>query len=206
MNQSINRIELNFNNEGLIPVIVQSIATNEVLMLAYMNKEAYELTLKTHIAHYYSRSRKTIWKKGETSGHFQYVEGISYDCDEDALLLIVKQIGVACHTGNMSCFYRDIIKAPQKSGILDELYDIIKDRKENPIEGSYTTYLFEKGIDKILKKVGEETSEVIIGSKNNNHKETVYEIADLAYHVLVLMVNQNIKPEDIRQELSTRRK
>lgn len=202
----INQIKLNYNEDGLIPVIVQSFETKEVLMLAYMNETALELTKQTGYAHYYSRKRKELWKKGSTSGHYQEVVGLSYDCDEDTLLLTVKQTGVACHTGQMSCFYRDIIKTPQNDGIIETLYDIIKKRKESPVEGTYTSYLFEKGIDKILKKVGEEASEVIIGAKNNNHQETVYEIADLTYHVLVLMVNQNIPLEDIQNELIKRRK
>jgi phosphoribosyl-AMP cyclohydrolase / phosphoribosyl-ATP pyrophosphohydrolase len=203
MNESI---VLNYNQDGLIPVIVQSYETKEVLMLAYMNQESLNLSIETKIAHYFSRKRNSIWKKGETSGHYQHIIGMSYDCDEDTLLLQVIQDGVACHTGNMSCFYRDIIESKESVDILSELYQIIENRKNNPEIGSYTTYLFEKGLDKILKKVGEETSEVIIGSKNNNKKETVYEIADLTYHLLVLMVNQGISVSDIKEELKNRRK
>jgi phosphoribosyl-ATP pyrophosphohydrolase/phosphoribosyl-AMP cyclohydrolase len=199
-------VVLNFNQDGLIPVIVQSYETKEVLMLAYMNQESLDLSLETRVAHYYSRKRKTLWKKGETSGHFQHIVGMSYDCDEDTLLLQVIQDGVSCHTGNMSCFYRDIIESKKNIDILSTLYQTIENRKNNPVEGSYTTYLFNKGIDKILKKVGEETSEVIIGSKNNNKVETIYEIADLTYHVLVLMVNQGISVSEIKEELSKRKK
>lgn len=201
--------EIQFNSDGLVPVVVQSVETKEVLMLAYMNKEALKLTIETKKATYYSRSRKSLWIKGETSGHTQRVCGLYYDCDQDTLLLKVEQKGVACHTGNMSCFYREVfeddMKRNQDTGILDALYDIIKTRKANPVEGSYTTYLFTKGIDKILKKVGEETSEIIIGAKNNSKEETVYEISDLVYHLLVLMVNQGIDPSDIKKELEKRR-
>jgi phosphoribosyl-ATP pyrophosphohydrolase/phosphoribosyl-AMP cyclohydrolase len=199
-------VVLNFNQDGLIPVIVQSYETKDVLMLAYMNQESLDLSLETRVAHYYSRKRNKLWKKGETSGHFQHIVGMSYDCDEDTLLLQVIQDGVSCHTGNTSCFYRDIIESNKDTDILNTLYQTIEDRKNNPVEGSYTTYLFNKGIDKILKKVGEETSEVIIGSKNNNKVETIYEIADLTYHVLVLMVNQGILVSDIKEELSKRKK
>ncbi|MFU8792632.1 MAG: bifunctional phosphoribosyl-AMP cyclohydrolase/phosphoribosyl-ATP diphosphatase HisIE [Acholeplasmataceae bacterium] len=208
-NQVFSINDLTFNPEGLIPVVVQSEENNEVLMLAYMNQEALKLTIETKKATYYSRSRKALWVKGETSGHTQEVKGLFYDCDQDALLLKVVQQGVACHTGNPSCFYRNVFdetKAQSDANTLDALYDIIKERKENPVEGSYTTYLFTKGIDKILKKVGEETSEIIIGAKNNSKEETVYEISDLVYHMLVLMVNQGIEVTDIKKELEKRRK
>lgn len=198
-------MNITYNQEGLVPVVVQDASTNQVLMLAYMNEEAFNMTIQTKQMTYFSRSRNTLWIKGETSGHVQYLKQLSYDCDEDTLLAKVEQVGVACHTGNPSCFYRDIVKEETyNSNILDELYTVINDRKQNPDKG-YTSYLFEKGIDKILKKVAEETGEVIIASKNNTD-ETIYEVSDLFYHVLVLMVNQGIALEDIYKELSSRRK
>jgi phosphoribosyl-AMP cyclohydrolase / phosphoribosyl-ATP pyrophosphohydrolase len=200
--------QLVFNNEGLIPVVVQESTTKAVLMLAYMNKEAILITLKDKVATYYSRSRKVLWKKGETSGHIQIVEGLSYDCDSDALLLTVKQVGVACHTNHMSCFFNTVMDEKvidENQFILDELYATIEERKSNPIEGSYTNYLFTKGIDKILKKVGEETAEVIIASKNHSIPEMTLEISDLVYHVMVLMVNEGITLDMIGEELAKRR-
>ncbi|MDX9692233.1 MAG: bifunctional phosphoribosyl-AMP cyclohydrolase/phosphoribosyl-ATP diphosphatase HisIE [Acholeplasmataceae bacterium] len=208
-NESFNISEIKYNNDGLVPVVVQDVITQDVLMLAYMNEEALKQTIETKKGTYYSRSRKSIWVKGESSGNTQEVKGLFYDCDEDSLLLKVLQTGVACHTGNKSCFYREIFNESindQSKDIITELYEIISERKLNPVEGSYTTYLFTKGIDKILKKVGEETSEIIIGAKNNSKTETVYEISDLVYHILVLMVNQGINPIDIVEELKTRRK
>ncbi len=200
--------EIKYNKDGLVPVVVQEIDSKEVLMLAYMNEEALTKTIEERTAYYYSRSRNELWKKGETSGHLQEVRALSYDCDQDTLLLKVKQIGVACHTNHMSCFFEDIIKEENivKNASLEELYATIKERKNSPIEGSYTNYLFTKGLDKILKKVGEETAEVIIASKNQSSTELIYEISDLVYHTLVLMVNQGIKVEDIKEELSKRRK
>lgn len=200
---------INFNEEGLVPVIAQSYDTKEVLMLAYMNEEALKKTMDEKVAYYYSRSRKTLWKKGETSGHFQYVKAMYYDCDQDALLLLVDQQGVACHTMHRTCFFEPIIEDSENktaSFVIDEVYATIEERRRNPVEGSYTQYLFTKGIDKILKKVGEETAEVIIGAKNRNKAEVTYEIADLVYHTLVLMVEQNVKPDDIRNELKRRQK
>lgn len=201
-------IDLKMNAQGLIPVIVQDETTKQVLMLAYMNKEAIDKTLETKNMYYYSRSRQTLWRKGETSGNTQQLKQLSYDCDQDALLAIVKQIGPACHTNNLSCFYRDEYKESlaESSTILQDLYKVINGRKNQMPEGSYTTYLFEKGIDKILKKVAEETGEVIIASKNNDPNEIVYESADLMYHLLVLLVNQNIDINDILKELESRRK
>ncbi|HOV25607.1 MAG TPA: bifunctional phosphoribosyl-AMP cyclohydrolase/phosphoribosyl-ATP diphosphatase HisIE [Pseudobacteroides sp.] len=209
---------LKFDSNGLIPVITQDYKTNEVLMLAYMNKEAYEKTIETKKVHYWSRSRSKLWLKGETSGHFQYVKSICVDCDNDTLLIKVEQVEAACHTGNYTCFYRDVnddgtIKddsqgdkaANDKSAILQELYDVIADRRVNPKEGSYTNYLFDKGLDKILKKVGEECAEVIIASKNKAADEIRYEIADLIYHLFVLMVERNVKLDDIYDELKGRR-
>ncbi|MEC9485322.1 MAG: bifunctional phosphoribosyl-AMP cyclohydrolase/phosphoribosyl-ATP diphosphatase HisIE [Candidatus Izemoplasma sp.] len=197
---------LQFNKDGLIPVIVQDVYTNEVLMLAYMNQEAYTKTIDTKEMVYYSRSRQTLWKKGETSGNIQRLTSLSYDCDEDTLLAKVEQVGAACHTGNKTCFYRDVYNNNRVANdtILPILFNVIKQKQQNP-DGGYTNYLFEKGIDKILKKVGEEASEVIIASKNNN-EETIYEISDLFYHLLVLMVNNGIELSDIFKELSSRRK
>ena len=199
--------EIKFDENGLVPVVVQSIETNDVLMLAYMNKEALDLTIQDGVATYYSRSRKSLWKKGETSGHYQYVKSLSYDCDGDSILLKVIQIGVACHTNKMSCFFNEIISSDletKKSYLLEELYATIAERKKNPIEGSYTNYLFNKGLDKILKKVGEETAEVIIASKNKSSSEMIYEISDLVYHTLVLMVNEGIELRSIEEELKGR--
>ncbi len=199
-------MKLKFNKDGLIPVVVQDVYTNEVLMLAYMNQEAFDQTIETKEMVYYSRSRQTLWKKGETSGNVQFLKSLSYDCDEDTLLAKVEQKGVACHTGKKSCFYRDIVSDETVSNetILPELFKVIKQKQETP-DGGYTNYLFDKGVDKILKKVGEEASEVIIASKNNN-EETIYEISDLFYHLLVLMVNNGIELSEIFKELSSRRK
>lgn len=205
---NLNIEQLVFNSEGLIPVVVQESTTQEVLMLAYMNQEALRLTLKEKVATYYSRSRKSLWKKGDTSGHIQIVQGMSYDCDSDAILLLVKQVGVACHTNHMSCFFNtvfDELDTNPNQFILEELYATIVERKNNPVEGSYTNYLFNKGIDKILKKVGEETAEVIIASKNHSQPEMTLEISDLVYHVMVLMVNEGITLDMVREELSKRR-
>lgn len=208
IHMNFNVKELVFNPEGLIPVVVQDQATKAVLMLAYMNEEAIGITLRDKVATYYSRSRQALWKKGETSGHIQRVLGLSYDCDSDALLLTVEQVGVACHTHSMSCFFNSVIdeqQATQNPYVLNELYATIKERKQYPVEGSYTNYLFTKGIDKILKKVGEETAEVIIASKNHSIPEMTLEISDLVYHVMVLMVNEGITLPMIAEELSKRR-
>ncbi|TCT17026.1 phosphoribosyl-ATP pyrophosphatase /phosphoribosyl-AMP cyclohydrolase [Natranaerovirga pectinivora] len=198
------------NQDGLIPVVTQDYITNEVLMLAYMNEEAYQKTLETGKVHYYSRSRQSLWLKGETSGHFQWLKDIKIDCDLDTILVKVKQDGVACHTGSDTCFFTDIEsnwkeKGQSVSNILTDVYDVVLDRKQNPKEGSYTNYLFEKGIDKILKKVGEESSEIIIGAKNEGSEEMVYEISDLLYHLTVLMVEKDVNWNDIMVELSKRR-
>lgn len=199
--------EIKFDDRGLVPAVVQDVMTKKVLMLAYMNKESIQKTFEEGIVHYYSRSREKLWKKGETSGNIQKLKGFYYDCDCDSLLVLVEQTGVACHTGNYSCFFNEVLKAENKeTDILEELYSLLEDRKENPKEGSYTNYLFKEGLDKILKKVGEETSEVIIGAKNKSKKELVYEISDLVYHLLVLMVNENVSIDDIKNELAGRRK
>ena len=198
-------MDIKYNKDGLVPAIAQDIATGEVLMLAYMNEEAVNLTLEKHIAHYYSRSRKKLWLKGETSGNIQEVKGFYYDCDGDTILLKVNQIGVACHTGSYSCFFNEVEGSKDYNNTIADLYKVILDRKANPIEGSYTNYLFDKGIDKILKKVGEESAEVIIGAKNNP-EELIYESSDLIYHLLVLLVNEGVSLGDIYQELTKRMK
>jgi phosphoribosyl-ATP pyrophosphohydrolase/phosphoribosyl-AMP cyclohydrolase len=206
-NRGVTMDNIKFNAQGLIPVVTQSYDTKEVLMLAYMNEEALKKTIKEKVAYYYSRSRNTLWKKGETSGHIQIVKGMYMDCDQDTLLLLVEQKGVSCHTMNRSCFFEPIIEnevTDPKRFVIDEVYATIEERKRNPVEGSYTNYLFTKGLDKILKKVGEETAEVIIGAKNRDKKELTYEISDLVYHTLVLMVEQGITPDDIKQELKRR--
>lgn len=203
--------QLKFDDLGLIPAIIQESKTKEVLMMAYMNKESLAKTIESGQTWFYSRSRQQLWHKGETSGHFQMVQEMSYDCDADTLLIKVDQIGAACHTGDKSCFHNPILKKESQMDeaspeILRALYDLILDRKANMPEGAYTTYLFTKGLDKILKKVGEESAEVIIGAKNRDKGEVTYEVADLFYHVLVLLAEQGVTPEDIYRELSSRRK
>lgn len=199
--------KIKFDEKGLVPAVAQDINTKKVLMLAYMNRESIKRTLKEGVAVYYSRSRQELWKKGETSGNIQKLKGMSYDCDGDSILLQVEQVGVACHTGEYSCFFNEVVSFEEKKGdILEDLYSLLKDRKQNPEEGSYTSYLFREGLDKILKKVGEESAEVIIASKNNEREEMIYEISDLVYHTLVLMIDQGIELEDIKRELEKRRK
>jgi len=205
---SIPFAEFTLNKDGLIPVIVQDYKTDEVLMLAYMNKVAYDKTISTGKMTYYSRSRQELWIKGLTSGHYQYVKSIEIDCDNDTLLAKVKQIGAACHTGNKSCFYRNLVTSeyaqtnPLK--VFNDVMSVIADRKIHPKEGSYTNYLFDKGIDKILKKVGEEATEIIIAAKNPDAEEIKYEISDFLYHVMVLMVLRDVSWEDIVKELANR--
>ena len=200
--------DLKLNSDGLIPVIVQDYRTDEVLMLAYMNEEAFQTTINIGKMTYYSRSRKELWTKGMTSGHIQYVKSLTADCDFDTILAKVSQVGVACHTGALSCFYNDIVKKeyieknPLK--VFEDVYQIILDRRANPKEGSYTNYLFDKGIDKILKKVGEEATEIVIAAKNPDPEEIKYEISDFLYHVMVLMAEKGVTWEDITQELSQR--
>ena len=200
--------EFKLNSDGLIPVIVQDHKTNEVLMMAYMNEEAFDSTVKTGRMTYYSRSRKCQWVKGETSGHFQYVKSLAIDCDKDTLLAKVEQVGAACHTGNRSCFYTTIVGADYDAKnplqVFESVYNTIVDRREHPKEGSYTNYLFEKGIDKILKKVGEEATEIVIAAKNPNPEEIKYEISDFLYHAMVLMVELGVTWEDITNELADR--
>lgn len=206
--------EVVFDAQGLVPAILQDVNTGQILMMAYMNRESLVKTLESGEAWFYSRSRKELWHKGETSGDIQEVVEVSLDCDGDALLLKVIPVGgKACHTGEKSCFYRKLaerIKGASNRkevdyGILDELYHVILDRKVHPKEGSYTCYLWEKGQDKILKKVGEETAEVIIGSKNNSREEVIYEASDLLYHLLVLLAWHQIDPHDLMAELAKRR-
>ena len=196
------------NDQGLIPVIVQHYKTQEILMLAYMNEESFYETIKTGKMTYFSRSRQKLWVKGETSGHFQYVKSLTIDCDLDTLLAKVDQIGAACHTGNPTCFFQPLVGIDYDETnplrIFESVYDTIVDRKENPKEGSYTNYLFDKGIDKILKKIGEEATEVVIAAKNPNPKEVKYEIADFLYHAMVLMVEKGLTWEDIVKELADR--
>lgn len=201
--------DFKLTDAGLIPAIVQDYRTGEVLMLGYMNRESYELTIKTGRMTYFSRSRQELWVKGETSGHFQYVKTLSLDCDNDTVLAKVRQIGAACHTGNRSCFFKELAKKDyiptNPLTVLTDDFDIILERKRHPKEGSYTNYLFDKGIDKILKKCGEEASEIIIAAKNPDAEELKYEIADFLYHMMVLMAECGLSWEDITKELVNRR-
>ncbi len=197
--------ELKFDEKGLIPAIVVDVISKEVLTVAYMNKESLEITMKEKRTCFWSRSRQELWRKGETSGNIQHVVSITADCDKDALVVKVEKTGPACHTGAESCFYNDLFINEEKSEFsLKGLYELLVGRNETRPEGSYTTYLFEKGLDKILKKVGEECTEVIIAGKADDKKETIYEIADLAYHVMVLMVQMGISVEDVHKELASR--
>lgn len=211
---------LKFDQNRLIPAIIQDCNSGQVLMMAYMNEEALQKTLETRRTCFYSRSRQELWVKGETSGHIQIVKEIRFDCDQDTLLVLVEQTGAACHTGHYSCFYRNekgeeiepaavdmdqVYSSVAGPGILYELYEVIKDRQAKRPEGSYTTYLFEKGLDKILKKVGEESAEVIIAAKNREKNEVVYEASDLLYHLIVLLVEQGVDLSDIFFELKSRR-
>ncbi len=197
--------KLKFDEKGLIPAIVVDSITKKVLTLAYMNKESLLITMEKKLACFYSRSRNELWLKGETSGNYQHVVSITADCDYDALTVVVEKDGPACHTGQDSCFFNPVFESDELHEFsLSSLVKLIEGRKVNKTEGSYTTYLFEKGLDKILKKVGEECTEVIIAAKDNDKKETIYEIADLCYHVLVLMIEQGISLEDIHKELASR--
>lgn len=206
---SVQWSDLKLNSDGMVPVIVQDYRTDEVLMLAYMNEEAFDTTINIGKMTYYSRSRNELWTKGLTSGHIQYVKSLTADCDYDTILAKVSQIGAACHTGNQSCFFNEIVKKeyveknPQK--VLGDVYNIILDRRENPKEGSYTNLLLEKGLDNILKKVGEENTEIIIAAKNTDHEHLKYEISDYIYHLMVLMAEKDITWEEITQELSQRK-
>lgn len=205
---SVEWSEFKLNEQGMIPVVVQDYQTSEVLMLAYMNEEAFNTTLATGKMTYYSRSRQELWTKGETSGHYQYVKSLTIDCDKDTILAKVSQVGVACHTGNPTCFFTELVKKeytgknPLK--VFENVYNVIADRKVHPKEGSYTNYLFDKGIDKILKKVGEEATEIVIAAKNPEPEEIKYEISDFLYHMMVLMVEKGITWEEVMEELSQR--
>lgn len=216
----MNDSNIKYDDKGLVPAIIQDEASGTVLMLAYMNAEALRKTRETGVTWFYSRSRRTLWQKGETSGHVQAVKELYYDCDADTILVKVSQTGAACHEGTFSCFSRrldggngqtdkpvepDAVAKEPLAGIIYELYHVINDRKHNPKEGSYTNYLFAKGQDKILKKVGEEAAETIIASKNQDKAEILYEMADLWYHCLVLLANHNIAPSELLAELKKRR-
>ena len=214
---ALNRAEFSWADlkkdpQGLIPVIVQEAGTDEVLMMAYMDKDAYEQTIETGRMTYWSRSRRELWVKGETSGHYQYVKSLTVDCDLDTILAKVEQVGAACHTGHHSCFFQpDLVveeasKAPNPMEILESDYSTILHRRDHPKEGSYTNYLFDKGIDKMLKKLGEECTEIVIAAKNDDRTETIYEIADLMYHLMVVMAEKDIDWGDIRDEMVRRSK
>ena len=205
--------ELKFNAHGLIPAVVQNIETKEVLMVAYMNADTLKQTLETGRATFWSRSRKEVWVKGDTSGNYMYVKEIRVDCDADCLVLLVNPAGPACHTGNRSCFFRKVEDgklvnddaAPERNDIFEREQAVVIDRKKNPEEGSYTNYLFDKGEDKILKKVGEEAAEVVIAGKNRDKGEISYEVSDLIYHLTVMLVDNDMTWDDIYKEMERRR-
>lgn len=201
--------EFKLNSDGLIPCIAQDAKTGEVLMMAYMNEESYNKTLETGLMTYWSRSRQKLWTKGEESGHFQKMISLIIDCDKDTILAKVDQTGPACHTGNPTCFFTPLTEGAKTTNsdiykVLEDVYKVIADRKVNPREGSYTNYLFNEGIDKILKKVGEECTEIVIAAKNPDPKEIKYEIADFLYHAMVLMVEKNVSWDEIADELARR--
>lgn len=200
--------DFKLNSDGMLPVVVQDYKTLEVLMVAYMNEEAFHATIRSGKMTYFSRSRQTLWLKGETSGHYQYVKSLTLDCDNDTLLAKVAQVGPACHTGARSCFFQTLVAKETREvnplKVFEDVYSVILDRKSNPKEGSYTNYLFDKGIDKILKKIGEEATEIVIAAKNPNHEEVKYEIADFLYHMMVLMADKGLSWEEITEELANR--
>ena len=204
--------DFKLNSDGLIPCIAQDYRTAEVLMMAYMNEESYKKTLETGLMTYWTRSRQRLWTKGEESGHFQKMISLTIDCDKDTILAKVDQTGPACHTGNPTCFFTPLTSETDAAGsdnkdiykVLQDVYSVIADRKINPREGSYTNYLFDKGIDKILKKVGEESTEIVIAAKNPDPKEIKYEIADFLYHAMVLMVEKGVTWDEINDELARR--
>lgn len=200
----MNLDELKFDEKGLITAVVQDFYSKKVLTVAYMNRESLEITIKEGKTCFYSRSRQKLWRKGETSGNYQHVVKITADCDKDALVVEVIKDGPACHLGTDSCFNELICGEDKKEFCLDDLYALLKGRKKNLPEGSYTTYLFQKGKEKILKKVGEECTEVIIGAMKDSKEETIYEIADLTYHAMVLMVEMGISVDDVKAELASR--
>ena len=197
--------ELKFDEKGLIPAVVVDATTKKVLTVAYMNKESLAVSMEKGLTCFWSRSRNELWLKGETSGNYQHIVSITADCDKDALTVLVEKDGPACHKGTDSCFNEVIYQSEDRHEFsLEGLMEMLEGRKANPKEGSYTSYLFQKGIDKILKKVGEESTEVIIAGKANDKAETIYEIADLTYHVMVLMLEMGISLEDIHKELASR--
>lgn len=201
----INTEKLKFDEKGLIPAVVVDNNSKKVLTVAYMNKESLKISMEKGLTCFYSRSRNELWLKGETSGNYQHIVSITADCDNDALLVVVEKDGPACHMGTDSCFNNSVYKSDELNEFsMDGLYKLLQDRKEQMPEGSYTTYLFQKGIDKILKKIGEESTEVIIAGKADDKNETVYEIADLAYHIMVMMVEMGISLDDVRKELASR--
>lgn len=208
LESSVSWEQFKLNSDGMVPVIVQDYKTDEVLMLAYMNQEAFEVTLATGKMTYWSRSRNELWTKGLTSGHVQFVKSLHLDCDNDTVLAKVSQVGAACHTGNKTCFFNELVKKDYKEDnplkVFQSVFDVIQDRKDHPKEGSYTNYLFEKGTDKILKKIGEECTEIVIAAKNTDKEEIKYEIADFLYHVMVLMAEKGVSWEDITNELAHR--
>lgn len=197
--------QLKFDEKGLIPAVIVEAGTHRLLMVAYMNRESLKISMETGKTCFWSRSRQELWTKGETSGNYQHIVSITADCDLDTLKVVVEKDGPACHTGAETCFFNPVYQSEEKSDFtMDALMELIRGRKTNPQEGSYTTYLFQKGLDKILKKIGEESTEVIIAAKENDPKETIYEISDLVYHVMVMMIEQGISLEDIRRELASR--
>ena len=201
----INIDELKFDEKGLIPAIIVDSITKKVLTLAYMNKESLEISMEKGLTCFWSRSRNELWLKGETSGNYQHIVSITADCDKDALVVVVEPDGPACHLGTTSCFENPVFQSDERHEFSYQgLMELIEGRKTDKKEGSYTTYLFEKGLDKILKKVGEECTEVIIAAKDDDRKETIYEVADLAYHVMVMMIQMGISLEDIHKELASR--
>lgn len=196
---------LKYDDRGLIPAVVIDTETRRVLMVAYMNEESLRLSMEKGLTCFYSRSRRQLWTKGETSGNFQHIVSITADCDRDTLLVEVRKDGPACHLGTESCFSDVIFEGDEPAAFqYQDLMDMLRGRKENPKEGSYTTYLFEKGLDKILKKVGEETTEVIIAAKDRDRANTIYEIGDLMYHVMVLMIESGISLDDVKREMASR--
>ena len=201
----LNIDELKFDEKGLIPAVVVDAHSKKVLTVAYMNKESLKISMEKELTCFYSRSRNELWLKGETSGNYQHIVSITADCDKDALTVVVEKDGPACHLNTDSCFTNTVFESENRAEFsMDGLYELLEGRKKEMPEGSYTTYLFQKGMDKILKKVGEESTEVIIAGKDNDKKETVYEIADLAYHVMVMMVEMGISVDDVRRELASR--
>ena len=201
----INIDELKFDEKGLIPAVVVDAHSKKVLTVAYMNRESLKISIDKELTCFYSRSRDELWLKGETSGNYQHIVSITADCDKDALTVVVEKDGPACHTGTDSCFTNPVYISENRAEFsMDGLYELLEGRKKDMPEGSYTNYLFQKGIDKILKKVGEESTEVIIAGKAGDKKETIYEIADLAYHIMVMMVEMGISVEDVRKELASR--